>query len=112
MCRSELLAGRGYPEEIVNTNGSEPTVAERTCAVCDGVIAPDRPINSPTCSSECATEWRLAQRRRRHSESREPPTDVMELLSRCGLELLSAEVVLGEERWTLTRQMSGLDQRV
>jgi hypothetical protein len=109
--RTELLKARGYPDEIVHTNGSTPegtsTVSEpdeRECGVCHGRIPPDRPINSPTCSGECATEWRLAQRRRRHHETREAPADVVELLTRSGLELVSVEVVLGGERWVLSRQ--------
>jgi hypothetical protein len=103
LTRSQVLTERGYPEQIVSPNGSTPA-AERVCAVCEGSIPADRPSNSNTCSTESRDEWRLRQRRRNHHEGREPPTDVMELLTRSRAELLSVELTLGGQRWLLTRQ--------
>jgi hypothetical protein len=108
--RSELLKARGYGE--MSPNGSTPAPIEtpngsdvRSCAICHGPIPVDRPKNSTVCgNAECREAWRLAQRRRRYEEGREPPATVLEFVSRTGAELISVELALGEERWLLTRQ--------
>jgi hypothetical protein len=112
MSRSQLLAARGYPAE--SENGSTPTESElissadppeRECAICHGPIPVDRPKNSTVCGKpECREAWRLAKRRRRYADGREPPATIFELVSRTGAELVSVELVLGGERWLLTRQ--------
>jgi hypothetical protein len=112
LSRTELLTERGYPDQIVHTSGSMPrqpdlasTQAERECAICHGPVPPDRPKNSTVCGKPaCREAWRLAQRRRRYADGREPPATIFELVSRTGAELVSVELVLGGERWLLTRQ--------
>jgi hypothetical protein len=100
--RTELLKARGYEE--VSENGSTLT-AKRECAICHGPVPVDRPKNSTVCGKpECREAWRLAQRRRRYADGREPPATIFELVSRTGSELVSVELVLGGERWLLTRQ--------
>jgi hypothetical protein len=100
--RSELLKARGYPVET--ENGSTPAVG-RECSICHGPVPLDRPKNSTVCEKpECREAWRLAQRRRRYADGREPPATIFELVSRTGAELVSVELVLGGERWLLTRQ--------
>jgi hypothetical protein len=112
--RSELLKARGYGE--ASRNGSTPAApeettsgnvaaAERECAICHGPIPLGRPKNSTVCGNpECREAWRLAQRRRRYADGREPPATIFELVSRTGAELVSVELDLGGERWILTRQ--------
>ena len=108
--RSELLKARGYGD--VSQNGSTPAPIEtenrsdvRSCAICHGPVPSDRPKNSTVCGNpECRDVWRLAQRRRRYADSRQPPATIFEPVSRTGAELVSVELVLGEERWLLTRQ--------
>jgi hypothetical protein len=111
--RSELLKARGY--ETDSNKGSTPeaelaisadrSAAERVCAICHGPVDPGRPKNSTVCGNpECREAWRLAQRRRRYADGREPPATIFELVSRTGAELISVELTLGGECWLLTRQ--------
>jgi hypothetical protein len=109
--RSELLKARGYGKD--GLNGSTPAelitsadgAPERECAICHRPVPVDRPKNSTVCgNTECREAWRLAQRRRRYADGREPPATIFELVSRTGAELVSVELVLGGERWLLTRQ--------
>ena len=110
LTRSQYLSERGYLVESLNcsTPDRSSTVhepAERECAICRGPVPPDRPKNSTVCGKpECREAWRLAQRRRRYADGREPPATIFELVSRTGAELVSVELVLGGERWLLTRQ--------
>jgi hypothetical protein len=111
MTRSQVLTERGYPVENQNgstpagSNGSVATDAERECAICHGPVPADRPKNSTVCANpEWREAWRLAQRRRRHHESREAPTSILELVSRTGGELVAVELLVGGETWLLTRQ--------
>jgi hypothetical protein len=102
--------GTGLPRGSLN--GSTPdrssTVhepGERECAICHEPVPADRPKNSTVCGNpKCREAWRLAQRRRRYADGREPPATIFELMSRTGAELVSVELVLGGERWLLTRQ--------
>jgi hypothetical protein len=103
LTRSQYLSERDHPVERLN--GSTPAVAERECAICYAPIPVDRPKNSTVCGKpECREAWRLAQRRRRYADGREPPATIFELVSRTGAELVSVELVLGGERWLITRQ--------
>jgi hypothetical protein len=126
LTRSQVLAGRGYPPEVVaGTNGTNgnghsraggaaaPGGPGRTCTVCAGPIDPRRPLNTTVCGAkECAAEHRRrraqpAGDRRAPAEVRgaevtAPSTDLLRVLADAGLAV-TLSVTVGGDTWYLTR---------